>query len=358
MTKKSIKSSSSSSAASVSSLGGGIADDDVTISTVASSSFSSMSEAGCVVLSDFDIQSILRTDPFGPFHVLKVRTGRNKKKKCVALKCLKRKSGDLLELKEGSDQLQQEATLLESLNHPNIVKATGLPGGQSPHGYFLAYELIEETLEDRLKVWSSAESSNSHGLLSMRKRMNRCEREQFFYDRVDKTMVGICSALMYLHGRQILHPLRPDCIGFDKRHGKVKMFDFGLYEQVTPNRMRYMSPEYIQTGTGSFASDVYSFGVLLWQVSTLKEPFEFMMKENDEANHMDISAILNKLVHKNWRPETTRRSIPDEKIRRLIKDCWHSNPDARPTITRISFILLECLSKQYYGVHKKSTRRS
>jgi serine/threonine protein kinase len=303
-------------------------DDEATISSSASRSLSSLGDVvGPVILSDFKVHSLLRTDSIGDFHVFKVQEGKTNFS-YFSLKCLKKKSSQA-EMQRESELLRREAKILESLRHPNIVNARGLPS-QSPYGYFLAYELIEETLEDR---WNSWTNSSSARRMSIRKRnsWSRSQRGDSFYERIQQSMVGICSALMYLHSRHIVHPLRPDCIGFDDE-GTVKIFDFGSNEEMSPSRMRYMSPEYIKSRKVSFASDVYSFGVLLWQVATLREPFAFIMQEKTP-----IPLILQRLVNKNWRPDT--KSIPNDKIRRLIKDCWHSNPDARPTITRISFTL-------------------
>jgi serine/threonine protein kinase len=311
-----------------------MSDDEATISSSASRSLFSIGDiVGPVILSDFNVHSLLRTDSIGAFHVFKVQEGKANFS-YYSLKCLKRKSSQA-EMQSESELLRREARLLECLRHPNIVTARGLPS-QSPYGYFLAYELIEETLEDRLNSWTN---SSAPRRMSIRKpnSWSRSQRGDSFDERIQQSMIGICSALMYLHSRQIVHPLRPDCIGFDAE-GTVKIFDFGLYEEMSPSRMRYMSPEYIRSRKVSFASDVYSFGVLLWQVATLREPFAFIMEEKTR-----IPLILQRLVNKNWRPDT--KSIPNDKIRRIIKDCWHSNPDARPTITQISFTLSEWLPK-------------
>ncbi len=63
----------------------------------------------------------------------------------------------------------------------------------------------------------------------------------------------------------------------------VKVADFGLSKLLDASKSRsslvvmnpkWLSPEIIRNESHSRASDVYSFGVVLWELMTLREPFE------------------------------------------------------------------------------------
>jgi serine/threonine protein kinase len=151
--------------------------------------------------------------------------------------------------------------------------------------------------------------------------------------------------MKYLHSRQIvLRDLKPENIGFDSK-GRVKLFDFGLAGSVSQGDMDgvagsipYMAPEtMLAKGSGS-PSDVYSFGVVLWEVATLKAPFDSLLHCHRLRQKDDCSGLMiDKVAIEGWRPATW--NIPSHPIRRLIQDCWDSNPDARPSFVRIGLLL-------------------
>ncbi|CAJ1967803.1 unnamed protein product [Cylindrotheca closterium] len=324
-------------------------------------SLSALAELAPVSLTDFNIHQRLQEG--SGFQVFKIQVNRSPTddvddmREYFSLKCLKNKSQSRESMEQEALNLKREAKMMQRLKHPNIVNAVGL-SSHSSFGYFLAYDLIEETLEDRILAWKTGQPIKTPG--GSRRKMNHHHHQnpqkkkpsKFgggsqahappLNERLYSCVLGVARAMMYLHARHIVNPLRPDCIGFS-RNGTVKVFDFSVFD-VDPSvqHLRYMSPEYILSNQASFASDVYSLGIILWQVATLKEPFGFMSKFKGKSNTKTRKTIAKKLANK--RPEM--RSIPDKDVKQLVKDCLENNPDARPSSTRVLFRLADCLPKE------------
>ena len=97
-------------------------------------------------------------------------------------------------------------------------------------------------------------------------------------------MHGVCSALEYAHGKSVLHRhLRPRHIKVTP-DGGVKVLGFGLREResvmqslVMPDALReelYRPPEQVREETEDARADLYTLGVLIYELLTLRLPFE------------------------------------------------------------------------------------
>lgn len=312
-------------------------------------SLSTLADFAPVALTDFNIHQ--RMQEGSGFQVFKVQINNNSKffdnyddetPKYFSLKCLKSKSKSRDVMEQEANLLKQEAKMISRLRHPNIAKAIGL-SSHSPYGYFLAFDLIEESLEERIHAWKTGQVPKlKNRQYSPDAKKGGKIKPPLLEERLYHCILGVARAMMYLHARHIVNPLRPNCIGFD-RTGCIKIFDFSTYEDHSVQHMRYMSPEYILSNEASFESDVYSLGIIIWQVATLKLPFTFLSKFEKKPHSVQRNkAIAKKLVSK--RPGTS--GIPDKELRGLIRDCLETNPDARPSATRLLFRLAECLPKQ------------
>src|SRR5437588_6098816 len=119
-----------------------------------------------------------------------------------------------------------------------------------------------------------------------------------------------------------------------------KIGDLGLCQQLKekddPNEIfgviPYLGPEGLSTKTYTKKSDIYSFGMIMWEHTTGKKPFH-----DRSHNHHLILDIL-----KGERPEITEDT--PEFYADLMKKCWDSNPENRPTTKEIR----ECLGKYLF----------
>lgn len=88
-----------------------------------------------------------------------------------------------------------------------------------------------------------------------------------------------------------------------------------------------MAPEVARSEPYNLTADVYSFGLLLWQVCSLKLPYDGM-------NRQDHSELV---VHGNERPQLDPSwSTP---LRILMKRAWEPDPSVRPSMDSIYKIL-------------------
>ncbi|GFH54594.1 hypothetical protein CTEN210_11070 [Chaetoceros tenuissimus] len=177
--------------------------------------------------------------------------------------------------------LAKEAQFLAQLSHEHIINMEGTIGDPGNDDYYLILERMTSTLSKEMKRWRKEQNFGYN--------QSKKSKQEALLHRLD---VGrqICIAMKYLHENMVVfRDLKPDNVGFDKNHGKVKLFDFGLAkelkvrDQVSENNYkntqyvgtrRYMAPEVFNSDTYGLAVDVYSFGILLWELFTLKIAFD------------------------------------------------------------------------------------
>ena len=97
----------------------------------------------------------------------------------------------------------------------------------------------------------------------------------------------------------------------------------------------YLAPEVLSGWPYTKKSDIYSFGIIMWEYTSGKKPF------HDRAH--DCNLILNIL-------DGERPGITDdtpEFYSELMKKCWDSDPEKRPTIYEIE----RCLDNYYHKQH-------
>jgi serine/threonine protein kinase len=81
----------------------------------------------------------------------------------------------------------------------------------------------------------------------------------------------------------------------------------------------YVAPEVFQKQKYTKASDIYSFGMIMWELITGRRPFW------NESHDSDlIIAVCDGL-----RPPIVN-DAPEGYVE-LMQECWHSNPEKRPT---------------------------
>ena len=93
----------------------------------------------------------------------------------------------------------------------------------------------------------------------------------------------------------------------------------------------WAAPEAILSGTRTPETDVYAFGIILHEIFTREEPF------SSALNAMDAMEVLQAIVDTDLRPIWPGTALKG--IRNVASDCWHRNPERRPTFAEVSRLL-------------------
>lgn len=178
----------------------------------------------------------------------------------VAIKAIHPK---LIQNREISDRLRNEAKIVARLKHPNIVQIYDMI--EISGHYLMILEFIEGN--DFKKVIDQS-------LLS---------KEQCILKFAD-----ICDAVQYAHMQGIIHrDLKPHNIMLTS-DGAVKIMDFGISSVIEEGRDEkasgkssnlegspvFMAPELYDNKTPNTITDVYALGVSLYFAQTGKSPFD------------------------------------------------------------------------------------
>jgi serine/threonine protein kinase len=152
--------------------------------------------------------------------------------------------------------------------------------------------------------------------------------------KLDK-LVSIINGLSDIHKTNIIHrDLHSGNIFFDD-DDNVYIGDLGISKSATEfadnnenyGIIPYMAPENFQGQKYTKASDIYSFGMIMWEFMTGRRPFW------DEIH--DTELIIN--ICDGLRPPVITNA-PNGYIE-LMKTCWHSDPEKRPTTANIRIII-------------------
>lgn len=265
-----------------------------------------------------------------------------------ALKCLDPNlSADAKNFTSAAVDLALEAQLLARLSHPHIIQLHGITAGCVSHsfsendgGFFIILDLMLDTLDEKLKVWTNWHSPSKKGLLNRLRPSSVSNRAVVAaqLDRLEHVALGVARGLEYLHQNSILYrDIKPENIGFDKDNN-VRIFDFGLAREVTrevretgmelrqltgeAGTPRYMSPEMAKREGFDFSSDVYSFALLVWEICALEKPFD---------NIKSRALFEHKVVYGGHRPSLKKIGV--EELRPLLEQAWHDDPKKRPSIS-------------------------
>ncbi|PKI41412.1 hypothetical protein CRG98_038184 [Punica granatum] len=86
---------------------------------------------------------------------------------------------------------------------------------------------------------------------------------------------------------------------------------------------QWMAPEVLRNEPSNEKSDVFSFGVVLWELMTQSIPW-------NNLNPLQVVGVVGFMDR--------RLDIPggvDPEIASIIRDCWLSDPDQRPSFEDI-----------------------
>ncbi|XP_065829422.1 muscle, skeletal receptor tyrosine protein kinase-like isoform X2 [Oscarella lobularis] len=154
-------------------------------------------------------------------------------------------------------------------------------------------------------------------------------------------IVQLCQACAYLEEKRFVHRdiATRNCLIGDNLVAKVA--DFGMSRDIYSSDyyriggkallpVRWMPPESVMYGRFTLKSDVWSFGVLMWEVCTLgKQPYY------GKTNEQVVKAVVN------GDTLTEPDELRLESLYDIMKTCWRSDPNDRPTFAHLLTTLQE-----------------
>eukprot|EP01025_Chloroclados_australasicus_P038580 TRINITY_DN39816_c0_g1_i1.p1 TRINITY_DN39816_c0_g1~~TRINITY_DN39816_c0_g1_i1.p1 ORF type:complete len:508 (-),score=57.89 TRINITY_DN39816_c0_g1_i1:700-2094(-) len=214
-------------------------------------------------------------------------------------------TGGLMANLEGNlfKELQRELSIMQQLNHKNIVKCYGVCL-KSPHRSLILEHMV----------------NSLHNLIH-----KHHYRARFSYQDKITIACHIAKALDYMHPSIIHRDIKPSNVLI--KGGVAKLADFGItampersHISTTQTRgtIQYAAPELYTEGRINHKADIYSLGVLLWELYSGQRPWD---------REQEFRVIFR--VGSNAERPIIPESCP-ENYRELIEKCWSQNPTDRP----------------------------
>lgn len=259
---------------------------------------------------DYNNRISLGSGTFGEAYVGKYR-GQE-----VVVKELKREA-----IKNGENELLDEAKILRSMDHSHIINLYGICTDRAKNT-----KNISERENFYCLVMEFASKGSLHNLIHE-------SNEILDGKKITSILKQIANGLVYLHSSSppIIHgDLKPTNIVFDNENN-VKLMDFGFSiikketreynnETTSKGQLRWMAPELLIENP-TLKSDIYSFGIIIWQLFTRKLPYPESKNEVQVFNSMKD-------------PKSIKFEFPSNTpqfLKQLGERCLNYNPELRPT---------------------------
>ncbi|MBK9142844.1 MAG: protein kinase [Candidatus Melainabacteria bacterium] len=178
--------------------------------------------------------------------------------------------------KQSLERFEHEARLLESLDHPHIVK------------------MIDFFVEDHrgYLILDHLEGSNLR---------ERTLREPLSEEEVRALIPRMCDLLAYLHEKNVLHrDFTPDNLILT-RSGELKLIDFNVAQVASTGmtgtvvgKHAYVPPEQFR-GKPTEQSDIYAMGCTIYFLLTGKDP-EPLTQSSVKKERGDIDTVIDTIV--------------------------------------------------------------
>ncbi|KAK3018548.1 hypothetical protein RJ639_003905 [Escallonia herrerae] len=266
----------------------------------------------------------------------------------------------------------QEVAVWHKLDHPNVTKVTNISGNLSSYSacVFLKHGLVTTAISwDPIPAlimlrptggfigatMGSSElniqTENGHmGMPSniccvvveylpggaLKSYLIKNRRKKLAFKVVVQMALDLARGLSYLHSQKIVHrDVKTENMLLDKTR-TIKIADFGVarVEASNPNDMTgetgtlgYMAPEVLNGNPYNRKCDVYSFGICLWEIYCCDMPYP----------DLSFSEVTSAVVRQNLRPDIPR-CCPSS-LANVMKRCWDANPDKRPEMEEVVFML-------------------
>ena len=257
-----------------------------------------------------------------------------------------------------SDDLDNEAKILSTLSHQNIIKLAAVVNeDEKEFNNFIVVDKLVNTLSRRLSRLRNEHRTKQTSLKAI---ISSNDNKMGLRNRLKDIALGIANGVQYLHSKGIMHrDLKPDNIGFNELEEPV-IFDFGFACKVPTQEEswqysceslilsssadessvdthtaliksdgpvgtpRYWAPEVARDESYGLSADVYSFAIILWEIATMQFPF---------ANLQRRGELQEKVVLEGQRPPL--KVIKSASLRKLLNQSWDDVPNCRPNISRI-----------------------
>ena len=218
---------------------------------------------------------------------------------------------------EAIEEFAGEVRMMQSMRHPNVV-------------LFLGAVVRGPTLNI---VCELMPYGSLHALLHG---TSRNGVELSTNGRLREQMARDCArGMSYLHSRSpsvVHHDLKPANLLVDA-NWTVKVCDFGMARLKHSSKLgskspggtpEWMAPEALRNDPTDESADVYSFAVILWELMTLKYPWE-------ELSSPVQIVVQVAFLHRRPKLPTW---LPSHAVQ-LLQRCWHKDPGERPAFPEI-----------------------
>ena len=237
----------------------------------------------------------------------------------VAVKKLKDNPSDT-----NKQVFDKEVKFMSRLNHPNVIRLLGVcTEGKSP---FIMMEYMKNgDLNQYLKEFHSVDNTPSGNSKSITT------------SRLVYISTQIASAMQYLASQNFIHRdlATRNCLVGSK--DTIKIADFGMSRSLYESQyyvisghailpIRWMATECF-FGKFSAKTDVWAFGVTLWEIFTLG-------KVQPYSDLVD-SEIVEDAIKGGNRTLLERPSDCPEDVYEIMRRCWASEADQRPTFDEL-----------------------
>lgn len=255
---------------------------------------------------------------------------------------LKKIRPDLIEHKNLHNRFLKEARITSQLTHPAIITIYAIHSENTETYYTMPY-VEGETLKQILRKARQLERKG-----------DKSQSLSGSIPALIRIFLSICQAVAYAHSKHVLHrDIKPENI-IVGQYGQIVILDWGLAkllkgasednedeieekeedEPININPLHhlthigkivgtvaYMAPERALGHPANFQTDIYSLGVILYQLLTLKHPFQRgTLKEFRQQMHLekvvnpievapyrDIPRSLARVVMKCLAPQVEQR---------------------------------------------------
>ncbi|XP_040196273.1 serine/threonine-protein kinase Nek3-like isoform X1 [Rana temporaria] len=208
-----------------------------------------------------------------------------------------------------SQDSRQEAILLAKMKHPNIVK-------------------FKESFEENGHLFIVMEYCEEGDLLATIKH----QRGKLFSEQtIVQWFVQMCLAVQHIHEKRVLHRDIKSKNIFLTQSRTIKLGDFGSARILSSPMAHactyvgtpyYVPPEIWENIPYNNKSDIWSLGCVLYEICTLKHPFQAGSWKN----------LILKICHGSYSPLPSQYSY---ELRSLIRQMFRKDPRQRPSANTI-----------------------